>query len=167
VSEHTGAHHLQEVADLVGRKAWQGVKNRLAIGHGCKNSVDEDGMHVWTQLEVGVAPLHHHDRPAAAVANAFGAHAAAVEPENRVHEDPADSAECSAVVGQTLAKLERKCHHELSQGSRWQHVFEPIRRGLGHSPAGARWAKSARFAAPRHDHVLAAILASERREAST
>ena len=46
-------------------------------------------------------------------------------------------------------------------------ILDPIRRGLGHSPAGARWAKSARFAAPGDDHVLATVLASERREAST
>ena len=166
VSEHAGAHHLQEVADFVGRKAWQGVEDGLAIGHGRENSIDEDGMYVWIQLQVGVAPLHDHDRPAAAVADAFGAHAAPVEPENRVHEDPADGAERLAVVGQALAKLEWKCDDELSQGRGWQHVFEPIRRGLGHSSAGARGAKSARFAAPRHDHVLAAVLASERREAS-
>lgn len=54
-------------------------------------------------------------------------HAAPVPSENRVHDDPTDGPESLAVVGEALAKLEGKCHHELSQGSRWQHVLEPIR----------------------------------------
>jgi hypothetical protein len=44
VSEHTGAHHLQEVADFFGRKAWQGVENRRALGHGGENSIHKNGM---------------------------------------------------------------------------------------------------------------------------
>jgi hypothetical protein len=100
---HADPHHLQEVGDLVGREARQGVEERLAIGHGCKNSVDENGVQVRRKLEVGGIPLHHHDRPAATVADAFVTHATPVPAENRVHEDPADGAESLAVIGQAPA----------------------------------------------------------------
>jgi hypothetical protein len=51
--------------------------------------IDETYMDVVIALSGSGNPLHHHDRPAAPIANASVAHAAPVEPENRVHEDPA------------------------------------------------------------------------------
>jgi hypothetical protein len=106
MGQDANPHDLQEVADLLGGKAWQRVEDRRAGGLLAKHSIHEQTVPVWIQLQIRVAPLHDGDGAALTAGDTLGAHTPPVEPQHRIHEDSSHGGEYFPVIGQAPAQLE-------------------------------------------------------------
>jgi hypothetical protein len=159
---HAADHAGEHVADLARLQMAQAFPAKLASIL-VPGAVEDDGMEVRGQPEVGQGPLEDGDGAGRGARDTLLGRALAVEPLHRLQEDPREAREQGAVHGETPSPREREGEDPLPEGALGrQHLLHEVRGGRTHAPTEAGGAEAPALTTERHDPLRAAVPASPR-----
>jgi hypothetical protein len=126
-----------------------------------EGAVEEEGVQVHVQAEVGAEALDHEERAAARRDHARAAREAKVAARDLRVREPRERLHQLVMKRQRPAELKGKREHPLPRPHLGHDALGEVPRGLGHAPARAARAEAPALAREPHHAVEAAATARE------
>jgi hypothetical protein len=145
----------QGVDFLVGGR-FRGCEGKRAVGLSNEDPIDHQSMKVHVQVERTAKALDDGHTPRAAVEVTRYLGSLSVEADQSTRVDRKHGAAEGVIPGESIAKLEGKAQHPLTNRRSRENVVDEMRRTLGHPAAAAARAEASTLAGKRDQTISTA-----------